>query len=172
MKATVVPAQVTTVEDKVAGNLGLSQLMLFATPVFGGSLLYAALPPSMGVAMYKLVILGIVTVISCILAIRIKGKIIASWLFVLLRYALRPKYYLFNKNALIYRREYAEPKTTEQKAEVVATKKPASTLPKLGLLESAELHAMLSNLAVNLTFETTKKGGLNVRLEKIQNESQ
>ena len=172
MKATVVPAQVTTVEDKVAGNLGLSQLMLFAVPVFGGSLLYAVLPPSMGMAAYKLVVLGVVTVISCVLAIRIKGKIIASWLFVLLHYALRPKYYLFNKNTLIYRREYVELKAAEQKAEIATTRKPAATLPKLGLLESAELHAMLSNPAVNLTFETTKKGSLNVRLEKIQNESQ
>ncbi len=172
MKATVVPAQVTTVEDKVAGNLGLSQLMLFAAPVFGGSLLYAVLSPSMGMAMYKLIILGIVTVISCILAIRIKGKIIASWLFVLLRYGFRSKYYLFNKNALTYRREYSEPKTAERKTETAAARKPAATLPKLGLLETAELHAMLSNPDVNLRFETTKKGSLNVRLEKIQEQSQ
>ena len=40
MRTTVVPAQVTTVEDKIAGNLGLSQLLLLTLPVFGGSALF------------------------------------------------------------------------------------------------------------------------------------
>src|ERR1035437_3790831 len=98
MKITVVPAQVTTVEDRVAGNLGFSQLILFAIPVFGGSLLYAALPPSMSASAYKLVIIGIVAVFNSVLAIRIKGKILLLWMIVLLRYNLRPRFYLFNKN--------------------------------------------------------------------------
>ena len=33
MKLTVVPAQVTTIEDKIAGNLTLPQLLILSAPV-------------------------------------------------------------------------------------------------------------------------------------------
>ena len=73
MKVTVVPAQVTTVEDRISGNLSMSQIALFAIPIFCGSLLYAVLPPSMEVSLYKLIAIGILSLLSCQLAIRIKG---------------------------------------------------------------------------------------------------
>lgn len=68
MKVTVVPAQVTTVEDHVAGSLGFSQLILFAIPVFGGALLYAILPPSMEYCLYKIIVIAFLAVLSCIMA--------------------------------------------------------------------------------------------------------
>ena len=43
------------------------------------------------------------TTISGILALRIKDKIVAQWLGVLLKYRLRPKYWLYNKNDTINR---------------------------------------------------------------------
>ena len=46
----------------------------------------------------KLVLIIISTTISGILALRIKDKIVAEWLGVLLKYRLRPKYWLYNKN--------------------------------------------------------------------------
>ena len=46
MKTAIVPAQVTTVEDKVAGNLNLTQLLLIASPVFVRGVIYAVFPPS------------------------------------------------------------------------------------------------------------------------------
>lgn len=56
MKTSIVPAQITTVEDKVAGNLSLPQLFLLSAPIFIGSLVYLIFPPFMGAASYKLVI--------------------------------------------------------------------------------------------------------------------
>jgi len=53
MKVTVVPAQVTTVEDRIVGSLGFSQLVLIVTPVFIAAALFAVLPPAMGSAVYK-----------------------------------------------------------------------------------------------------------------------
>src|ERR1039458_6831582 len=97
MKVTIVPAQVTTVEDRIAGNLRLSQLLLLTTPVFSGSLLYVVLPPVFHGAIYKLVLIVALFIICSLMAIRIKGKILLLWLVVLVHYNLRPRFYVFNK---------------------------------------------------------------------------
>jgi hypothetical protein len=169
MKVTVVPAQVTTVEDRIAGSLSFSQLVLFALPVFSGSLLYAALPPSMGASLYKIVIIVVIAVVCMVFAIRIKGKIILLWLIVLLRYNLRPKLYLFNKNILIYRENYPEHPTSSDHTEARAESQQRRMLPtKLSLAETARAYATLDDPVRKLRFETTKKGGLNVRLTEIE----
>lgn len=173
MKATVVPAQVTTVEDRVAGSLGFAQLILFAIPVFGGSLLYAALPPSMGGSLYKLVVIGIITTICSILAIRIKGKIVLLWAIVLLRYKLRPRLYLFSKNTDRYREDYPEASvaSTQPEAEVKQLQSLA-TIPKLGYADTARAYATLDNPLRHLRYETTKKGGLHVRYTEIEDSNE
>jgi len=112
MKSTVVPAQVTAVEDRILGSLGFSQLMLLIVPIFIGAGFYVILPPFMGGSLYKTILMSIVTLIFCTLAIRIKGKIVALWLIVIVRYNLRPKFYLFNKNTTALREQYST-KTAE-----------------------------------------------------------
>jgi hypothetical protein len=169
MKATVVPAQVTTVEDRVAGNLGFSQLILFAIPVFGGSLFYAVLPPSMSASAYKLVIIGIVAVFSSVFAIRFKGKILLLWMIVLLRYNLRPKFYLFNKNTNSFRENYPDRPVSPDQVDVRSIAKPSSpVLPKLDLVDSARAFEALDDPLRQLRYETTKKGGLYVRYTEIE----
>jgi len=166
MKVTVVPAQVTTVEDKITGNLSLSQIALFCVPVFGGSLLYAALPPSMGYMLYKLVIIGIVSLIALSLSIRIKGKIVLQWLVVLLRFHARPRLYLFTKNTTLHREDY--PEVVRQTEAVVTKEKKPISLPKLDPSQRAYLYTKLDDPIRRLKFETTKKGGLNVRISETE----
>ena len=168
MKVTVVPAQVTTVEDRIIGNLGFSQMLLMIIPVFVSAALFALLPPFMGSALYKYLIMGILALVCCILAIRVKGKIVALWLVTILRYNVRPKYYLFNKNTSALRQDYppvvepkAEQKTDEMKKERVAR-------PRLNTHETARVLAAIENPAAKFRLETTKKGGLNVRLTEIE----
>jgi hypothetical protein len=167
MKITVVPAQVTTVEDKIMGSLSLSQLMILLLPVFIGAALFAILPPAMGSALYKYILIGILSVICLVLSIRIKGKIVALWIVTILRYNLRPKYYLFNKNVTTLRADYAEVKQTDIKAEK-SKKESKVHIPRLGTLETARVLATIDNPASNLRFETTKKGGLHVRLTEVE----
>ena len=167
MKITVVPAQVTTVEDKIMGSLSLSQLMILLLPVFIGAALFAVLPPAMGSAIYKYVLVGILAVICLILSIRIKGKIVALWIVTILRYNLRPKYYLFNKNVTTLRTDYSDVKRTDTKSETAA-KEHRLSIPRLGTLETARVLATIENPASNLRFETTKKGGLHVRLTEVE----
>ena len=171
MKVTVVPAQVTTVEDKIMGSLGFSQLMLLIVPIFIGAGLFAILPPFMGASLYKYVVIGIVTILCCILAIRIKGKIVALWLVVILRYNLRPKFYLFNKNTTALREQYDTKTKEPEEQNPRARLKKSLTVPRLQFHETAKVYATIDNPASKLRFETTKKGGLHVRLTEIKEQS-
>ncbi len=103
MRTTIIPAQITTVEDKIAGSLNFTQILLCMAPVLFGTLVYTLFLPFMKITPYKIGVVIMVTTICLILAIRVKEKIVAEWLIVLLRYKLRAKYYLFNKNDLTER---------------------------------------------------------------------
>jgi hypothetical protein len=168
MRVTAVPAQVTTVEDRIMGNLGFSQLVLFVIPVFVGAGLFIVLPPVMHGSLYKYIVAGIIAAISGILAIRIKGKIILLWLVTILHYNLRPKYYLFNKNVSIYREDYRSHQPEPETATKQPTAKPQSMLPRLGFHEAAQILATIEKPESNLRFEMTKKGGLHVRLTEVE----
>ena len=122
----------------------------------------------MGSALYKYIIMGVLALVCCILAIRIKGKILALWLVTILRYNVRPKYYLFNKNTSALRQDYPpiiEPKMDEKTTD---TRNTRTTRPRLNTPETAKVLAAIENPAAKFRFETTKKGGLNVRLTEIE----
>ena len=73
MRVTAIPAQVTTVEDRIVGSLNLSQLLLLCTPVFAGGLLYAVLPPMLVISVYKILILAVFAAVCGLLAIGSKA---------------------------------------------------------------------------------------------------
>lgn len=169
MKMTVVPAQVTTVEDRIIGNLGFSQILLLIIPVFATAGIFTLLPPFMGGALYKYVIMGVVALLFGLLSIRIKGKIVALWLITVLRYNLRPKYYLFNKNVTTGRDEYHS-KIVAPEAKESTEKKPAkkTSLNQLDIPTTARILATIENPATNFRLETGKKGNLHVRFTEIE----
>ena len=168
MKVTVVPAQVTTVEDRIMGALSFSQLMLLIIPVFFGGALYLLAPSLFGSDLYKYILITIIALVCIALTIRVKGKILAYWIVIVLRYNLRPKYYLFNKNTSMLRENYdvtvAQPKETTEHVSL----KERAKLPRLELHEMTDLMTKLENPAAKLRFETTRKGGLYVRLTEIE----
>lgn len=169
MKMTVVPAQVTTVEDRIIGNLGFSQILLLIVPVFAAAGIFVLLPPFMGGALYKYVIMGVVALLFGLLSIRIKGKIVALWLVTVLRYNLRPKYYLFNKNVTTGRDEY-HGKAVAPEAKEATEKKPVkkTSLNQLDIPTTARILATIENPATNFRLETGKKGDLHVRFTEIE----
>lgn len=166
MKVTVVPAQVTTVEDRIAGSLGLSQLLLLAAPVFGGSTLYIILPPTLHNAAYKVVIMVLLFLLCSLLAIRIKGKILLFWLATILRYNLRPRYYVFNKRSLHGREQYEDVAQVLEEAETSQSEKARIPLA-LSTAEVVELENLMDNPAANLSFES-RKGQLYVRITEVK----
>lgn len=171
MKVTVVPAQVTTVEDRIIGSLGFSQMLLLIVPVFVSAGLFVLLPPFMGGAVYKYVTMGVIAFICAILAIRIKGRIVASWFVTILRYNLRPKYYVFNKNVTTLRQDYPNVPEADQSESQQSLNTAKTLLPRLDTLATAKVMATIENPEMNLRFETTKKGGLHVRFTEIKDEN-
>lgn len=167
MKITIVPAQVTTVEDRIMGSLSFSQMILVIAPIFLGGALFAFLPPAFGSSPYKYILIGAIALLCIILAIRIRGKIIALWLATILRYNLRPTYYLFNKNTETHRQDYRHVATADTTAETVFTAE-APPRARLSLQDATRALAAIDNPASHIRFETTKKGGLYVRLTEIE----
>lgn len=168
MKIAVVPAQVTTVEDRIIGSLGFSQILLLMIPVFASAGIFVVAPPLMGGAVYKYVVMGIVAMIFCALAIRIKGKILAFWLVTILRYNLRPKYYLFNKNVITLREDYPMKRKQQDPGKEATKEKVRIIRPQLDIPTTARVLAAIENPAANVRFETGKRGDLRVRFTEVE----
>lgn len=168
MKSTVVPAQITTVEDKIAGNLSLSQLLLLVTPAFIGCAIYVILPPFLDMAAYKAVLMAIVLTAFALLAIRIKDKILLQWALIILRYNVRPRYHVFDKNSS-HLRDVARTKPEETVKEPLAAKEVKHVqLPQLSTADAVMLEGIIANPKANLRFMTDKKGALNVRFNEVK----
>lgn len=168
MKSTVVPAQVTTVEDKIAGNLTFNQMLLITTPVFVSGVIFAFLPPFMSLSGYKLLIAVSFAMICLTLAIRIKGRIVLSWITVLSKYNLRPRFYVFNKNDSHLRDTYAErdEPVVHRPAEVKANTKLNKL--KLPMKKVVWAEQVVANPEAKLEFKTTRKGDLRVYIQEIK----
>ena len=170
MRTTIIPAQITTVEDKIAGNLNFTQILLLMVPVFWTTIVYVCLAPKMQIAWYKLPLAISVLVVCLILSLRIKGKVVLSWLLVLLRFNLRPKFYVFNKNEAYLRTldlpaiEKVSPRlihnTAKVKREIPATQIKDEELVKL--------ENLINRKGVSLSFKLGKGGGLNVAFEQVK----
>ena len=169
MRVTAVPAQVTTVEDRIAGKLGMSQIVLLFIPIIGGSLLYAGLPPVMHSSPYKLVLLTLLLCICGLLAIRIKGKIVLFWIAILLRYQLRPRYYVFDKRSLHGRKLYKDSVGKVVEEETPEIEERVRNVPALSLEDMIRVNDVISNPAANFAFEI-RKGGLYVRITEVEQE--
>ena len=169
MKMTVVPAHVTTVEDRIIGNLGFSQILLLIIPVFASAFIFGLFPPFMGGALYKYIIMASVALLFCILAIRIKGKIVANWIITISRYNIRPRYYLYNKNVITHREEYPA-KTDNQESQKITEDRPKKklNLQQLDIPTTARLLATIENPSANFRIEPGKKGNLHVRFTEIE----
>lgn len=172
MRTTAVPAQVTTVEDRIMGNLSFSQMILITGPLFFSAALFAVLPPFMSSSPYKYVTSGILLFLGGVLAIRVKGKILALWMITILRYNLRPKYYLFNKNSSALRDMYISKKEPiEDEVKSTAPVRTTPLVPRLNVAETVRTLSAIDNPTAKLRFETSKKGGLYVRLTKVEEQS-
>lgn len=171
MKTTVVPAQMTTVEDKIAGNLSFTQLLLLTTPVFLGGGVFILVPPIMGYTVFKLVVATCMAFVCVMLAIRVKGKILAQWIAVIARYRLRPQFYLFNKNNSYLRNQAQQP---EQKEEVETHKqltlKSADALPLIPTHQMARLESAITDPRAKFHLKA-EKGGLRVYIHEIKKEN-
>lgn len=152
MRSKIIPAQVTTVEDKIAGNLSFTQLLLLLAPLILGMFIYAAFPPTVKLSSYKVILILLLALVFTTLSLRVRGRLVANWISVISAYLLRPKIYLFNKNNSYLRSIEVKEKSVE------AVKQKRVVLDKKSDLNSNLVSSQV--LDANLIFNFQKKGFL------------
>lgn len=160
MKTTTIPAQITTVEDKIAGNLNFTQIILLLSSLFVGTFIYTVLPAKMQFSAYKIPLIILEFLVFAGLALRIKGRIVIQWLVVLFRYWMRPRVYVFNKNEL-YLRNTPNPDKKNAKGQLKLVKQKTNKDVKRKK-ETPEILTPLSEKKKTFGFRLGKRGKLNL----------
>jgi hypothetical protein len=165
MRVSIVPAQITTVEDKIAGNLSVQQGGLLVVPILLGFLIAILFPPSGQFVTYKLVIVGIILLICATLAIRIKDRIIAQWIHLFIVYTARPQYYVSDKNTSYLRNKWTAISSNNEKVTTQkAVKRSVVKRSEIPQHEYARLERMANELGSKMKYTVGKDGRLNVQI--------
>ncbi len=169
MKTTVVPAQITTVEDRIAGSLTLPQIVLLVMPMVIGALMYAVIAPKMHFGTIKTTLIAIEFIFFGGLALRINGKIVGEWLVIYLRFSSRPRRYVFTKKDITHREVIVE-NEIKTKLKQVQNNEIKKTDKPLTLLEESHIGKIFNNNNLSISFKPSKKGGLDVQLKKAKSQ--
>lgn len=168
MRISIVPAQITTVEDKIAGNVSVQQAMLLGIPILLGFIIALVFPPSGQFVAYKIAIVLGLFIICGSLAIRIRDRIVAQWLKLFVVYSARPLYYVYDKNSSYLRDAEAVDVTTEEIITARSVKKPAIATNAISPKEFVRLEQFATDVRAGMKFEIGKKGELNVRITEVK----
>lgn len=169
MKTTVVPAQITTVEDRIAGNLTFAQILLLILPLSISTLTYVVIGPRSRLTIMKGDLMLFEWFVLGVLSVRVNGKIVADWLRLFLRFTLRPCLYVFTKNDLASREmpgfSPINPLDTPQGTEEL---KPELAYPTLSEIDQFAVDQLLENPGLSIRFQLSKKGGVDVSLAAVK----
>jgi len=161
MKSTVVPAQITTVEDKIAGSLNFIQIILLVFSLIIGTAFYGLISPKLHLSTPKIILMIAQFTIFGSLALRYKGRILADWLVIYLRFKARPRIYIFTKNDLLSREQLVDTKIAqEKKAPTTLTSK-----KKIEKSKSTDSPVFISPGSI-ISIKPSKKGGLDVEYQE------
>jgi len=94
MRISIVPAEMTSVKDKIIGNLELKQILLLATPLIFAIFTYIAIPPFNKTNSPKIILFIVFSFISSILSINISGELVLEIIINGFKYLIRPKIHL------------------------------------------------------------------------------
>lgn len=168
MRISIVPAQITTVEDKIAGNVSVQQAMLLGVPILLGFIIALVFPPSGQFVAYKIAIVLGLFVICGSLAIRIKDRIVAQWLKLFVIYSARPLHYIYDKNSTYLRDTETMTIVPEEVEAVQLIKKPVISPNNISPKEFVRLEQFATDVRAGMKFEVGKKGELNVRITEVK----
>jgi hypothetical protein len=170
MRTAIVPAQVTTVEFKVAGNLGVTQFCLLLFAIFCSGLVYALVPPLTHGTVPKVILITTICAICGILSLRVNGRVVLAWIGIYYKYYFHPKYYVFDKRTSFAR--YKPTNIVRPKSEIIPDV-PAKLhhVPTLTTAEIVHVEQLMDNPDTNLKFKN-KKGKLYVHITDIRNKEQ
>ena len=168
MRISIVPAQITTIEDKIAGNISVQQAALLGIPILLGFIIAVVFPPSGQFVAYKIAIVFGLFIICGSLAIRIKDRIIAQWLKLFAVYYARPLYYIYDKNSTYLRLDKAEEIVPDEVSEAQPVKQPPVITTNISSKEFVRLEQFATDIRAGMKFEVGKKGELNVRITEVK----
>ncbi len=166
MKQTVVPAQITTVEDKIAGNISFKQMLLLVAPVLLGGAVYIFLPPFLEYSIYKVVLWVLFALVCATLAVRFKGQLVVEWIVIRSKYNLRPSLYTYDKNSIQLRNKLDNTFSAPDANEFVPKKNYIYHELDFGSIK--RLEEIVLEPKANLVFHATKKGGLRVFVKEVK----
>lgn len=163
MKTTIVPAQVTTVEDTIAGNLTLTQVVLLVIAVLLVAVVTAGFPPVLQVRAYKIVLSLCLGLPCVLLAGRWRGQLLLTWMQMKLSYRSRPRLYLLSEHDYGHCHCLRQaPQEHKNRVNVLVSTPKA--LPVLKPHEQLELSGLIDGVG-RLRFTSNAKGEINVVLE-------
>lgn len=168
MRISIVPAQITTVEDRIAGNISVQQAMLLGIPILFGFVTAIVFPPAGQFVAYKIAIVIILFIICGSLAIRIKDRIAAQWLKLFVIYSARPLYYVYDKNSTYLRNNETTEVVAQEVEDIQPIKKPVVTTSDISPKEFVRLEQFATDIRAGMKFEVGKKGELNVRITEVK----
>jgi hypothetical protein len=94
MRISIVPAEMTSIQDKIIGDLNMNQVILLSTPLIFTILVYLFIPPFSKLSLLKMIVCSISIISLAILSIKIDGKILLEHLKILISFFNRPRIYL------------------------------------------------------------------------------
>jgi hypothetical protein len=167
MKRSIVPAQITTVEDRVLGSLTPYQAALISLPLVFGVVFYATLPPHFHLKLYKIGLIAAMELIGAILSIRKNDQMLIFWLITRIRYNVRPRYYIYNKNDTHLRNIpiFAPVRADKTTPKVVTA---LSDIREIAVRDAVRLEEIMADERVNLRFKTGRNGRLNVVANEVK----
>ena len=168
MRVSIVPAQITTVEDKIAGNVSVQQAALLGIPILLGFIIALVFPPSGQFVAYKIAIVLGLFIVCGSLAIRVKDRIVAQWLKLFAVYCARPLHYIYDKNSTYLRTDEVDAVVLDVVDEQQPTKKPALITHTISSKEFVRLEQFATDTRAGMRFEVGKKGELNVRITEVK----
>ncbi len=167
MRSTVIPAQITTVEDKITNNLSLTQLVILVFPILISFIFYLIIPPAIKLSIIKIGLSLTVFILLSPLAIRVNDKILLLWIMLFIKYYSRESYYVFNKNDLTYRLHTNEPIIENLKSDTIINNKTDKGQQKInGSRQQLSLENLINNPMINFSFKNSRKGSWHVNVSK------
>lgn len=166
MKTTVVPAQITSVEDRIAGSMTFPQIVLLIVPLLIGTLIYVCMPTRVHLSIIKIILISLQFIFFALMAVRFRGKIIAEWLIIYIRFTSRPRRYIFTKNDISARDVGIV--QSENHKDLEQQKPKHKIVPSIVSPNNTGVGSLLDNPGLTVSFKLAKKGGLDVSLKPIK----
>jgi len=164
MKTTIVPAQITSLEDIIAANLNLTQVVLLIIPIFISALVFVGLPPFMHIRLYKIIVLLVLSLPPLVLAVRINGVVALRWVVLIADFNFRPDCYLYtvknHQNCYCQQTDYLNEPSPETLSLINRQKIPNY---QLSIDERLAIDDLIKQRSIH--FYADRKGNLNASIQ-------